>query len=62
MHFPQDEHTDLSLQLQCNYGSVPETLDALETGCLRLRTLKQRPGEHMERFLNLNTTNDQHKA
>ncbi|XP_014669372.1 PREDICTED: uncharacterized protein LOC106810507 [Priapulus caudatus] len=54
MHFLQDVLeilSDLSLQFQRDTCSIPDVLDAVETACLRLVALQQRPGRHLQGFL-----------
>lgn len=54
MYFLQDVLEilkDLSLQFQRDTCSIPDALEALETACLRLVALKQRPGTHLQEFL-----------
>ena len=50
MHFLQDVLvilSDLSLQFQRDTCSIPDALESVETACLRLVALQQRPGEHL---------------
>lgn len=61
MYFLQDVLevlSDLSLQFQRDTCSIPDALDALETACLRLIALQQRPGKYLQLFLE--AVDDQH--
>lgn len=58
MHFLQDVLevlSDLSNQFQRDTCSIPDTLDALETACLRLVALQQKSGKHLQQFLDATT-------
>ena len=54
MHFLQDVFvilSDLPLHFQRDTCSIPDALESVETACLRLVALQQRPGEHLQGFL-----------
>ena len=54
MYFLKDELGilgELSLQFQKDSCGLPEATAALETACLQLVALKQRPGETLQNFL-----------